>query len=107
MELIRRVIAARDLNRPEAFDYATYEEYDKVEISLRDIDPKKLGKRMLKPYRFLFDHPDTLAGDTSRYYPVYLEEKLSENYQQKKPSQYRRRSLQPGRRDDYGDPEQT
>ena len=87
VELIRKVIAARDLNRPEAFDYATFEEYDKVEISLRDIDPKKLGKRMLKPYRFLFDHPDTLAGDTTRYYPVYLEERLSDNYLQKKPAQ--------------------
>jgi hypothetical protein len=102
VELIRKVIAARDLNRPEAFDYATYEEYDKVEISLRDIDPKKLGKRMLKPYRFLFDHPDTLAGDTSRYYPVYLEERLSENYQQKKPARTRQ-VVTAEKKVDYGD----
>ena len=102
VELIRKVIAARDLNRPEAFDYATYEEYDKVEISLRDIDPKKLGRRMLKPYRFLFDHPDTLAGDTSRYYPVYLEEKLSENYQQKKPARTRQ-IVTAEKKVDYGD----
>jgi Family of unknown function (DUF5686)/CarboxypepD_reg-like domain len=102
VELIRKVIAARDLNRPEAFDYATYEEYDKVEISLRDIDPKKLGKRMLKPYRFLFDHPDTLAGDTSRYYPVYLEERLSDNYQQKKPARTRQ-VVTAEKKVDYGD----
>jgi hypothetical protein len=102
VELIRKVIAARDRNRPEAFDYATYEEYDKVEISLRDIDPKKLGKRMLKPYRFLFDHPDTLAGDTSRYYPVYLEEKISENYQQKRPAKTRQ-ILMAEKKVDYGD----
>lgn len=86
VQLIRKVIAARDLNRPQAFDYTTYEEYDKVEISLRDVDQKKLGKRMLRPYRFLFEHPDTLPGDTTRYYPVYLEEKVSENYLQKKPA---------------------
>jgi Family of unknown function (DUF5686)/CarboxypepD_reg-like domain len=102
VELIRKVIAARDLNRPEAFDYATYEEYDKVEISLRDIDPKKMGKRLLRPYRFLFDHPDTLAGDTSRYYPVYLEEKLSENYQQKKPARTRQ-IITAEKKVDYGD----
>jgi hypothetical protein len=102
VELIRKVIAARDLNRPEAFDYATYEQYDKVEISLRDIDPNKLGKRMLKPYRFLFDHPDTLAGDTSLYYPVYLEEKLSENYQQKRPARTRQ-IVTAEKKVDYGD----
>ena len=102
VELIRKVIAARELNRPEAFDYTTYEEYDKVEISLRDIDPKKLNKRLLKPYRFLFDHPDTLAGDTTLYYPVYLEEKLSENYLQKKPARTRQ-VVTAEKKVDYGD----
>jgi hypothetical protein len=102
VELIRKVIAARDLNRPEAFDYTTYEEYDKVEISLRDIDPKKLNKRLLKPYKFLFAHPDTLAGDTTLYYPVYLEEKLSENYLQKKPARTRQ-VVTAEKKVDYGD----
>lgn len=87
VELIRKVIANKDGNRPESFDYVTYEEYDKVELSLRDFDRKKLDRKLLKPYTFLFTHPDTLAGeDTSLLYPVYLEEKLSNNYFQKNPS---------------------
>jgi len=93
--LIRKVIANKEQNRPEAVDYARYEEYDKMEISLRDLDPKKFGKRMLRPYRFLFDHPDTVAGDSSRYYPVYLEEKLSDNYIQKKPAREKRHPSPP------------
>jgi len=86
VDLIRKVVEEKENNRPESFDNVSYEEYDKVEISLRDIDRKKLNRKLLKPYNFLFEHPDTLAGeDTSLLYPVYLEEKLSNNYLQKKP----------------------
>jgi hypothetical protein len=102
VELIRKVIAKKDQNRPEAVGSATFEEYDKLELSLKDVDPKAFNKRIYKPYRFMFDHPDTLAGDTSLLYFVYLEEKTSQNYMQKRPP----RSLQivtADKKVDYGD----
>ncbi|HEY4289111.1 MAG TPA: DUF5686 family protein [Puia sp.] len=102
VELIKKVIANKEINRPGAFDYASYEEYDKVEISLRDLDRKKLNGRMLRPYRFLFDHPDTLSGDTALLYPVYLEEKLSDNYLQKKPASSKQTVIAE-KKVDYGD----
>jgi uncharacterized protein DUF5686/carboxypeptidase-like protein len=102
VELIRKVIAHKDVNRPESFDHASYEQYDKVEISLRDVDSATLNKRLFKPYKFLFEQPDTLAGDTSRYYPVYLEEKLTQNYYQKDPERTRQVILG-DKKVDYGD----
>ncbi|HEX9510062.1 MAG TPA: DUF5686 family protein [Puia sp.] len=103
VELIRKVIDHKESNRPEGFDFATYEEYDKAEISLRNVDPQKLNKRMLRPYRFMFNHPDTLAGeDTTLLYPVYLEEKLSQNYYQKKPARTKQ-IVVAEKRVDYGD----
>lgn len=102
VELIRKVIANKENNRPASFDYASYEEYDKVEISLRDIDPKKLNSRLLRPYRFLFEHPDTLAGDTARYFPVYLEETTSDNYYQRSPSRHKQ-VITAAKKVDYGD----
>lgn len=102
VELIRKVIANKENNRPGSFDYASYEEYDKVEISVRDIDSAKFNKRLLRPYRFLFEHPDTVAGDTSRYYPVYLEEKLSDNYFQKKPKK-QKQIVKAEKKVDFGD----
>ncbi|HXO75509.1 MAG TPA: DUF5686 family protein, partial [Puia sp.] len=102
VELIKKVIANKESNRPEAFDYASFEEYDKVELSLRDLDRKKLDKRIFKPYKFLFDHPDTLAGDSALLYPVYMEEKLSENYLQKKPASSRQ-TIIAEKKVDYGD----
>ena len=102
VELIRKVIANKDANRPENFDYASYEEYDKIELSLRDLDRKKLDKRLFRPYRFMFNHPDTLAGDTSLLYPVYLEEQLSDNYLQKKPARSRQ-IITAEKKVDFGD----
>ena len=102
VELIRKVIANKENNRPESFDYASYEEYAKLEISLRDIDSAKLNKRLLRPYKFLFEHPDTTAGDTSRYYPIYLEEKLTDNYYERKPEHHRQNILAE-KKVDYGD----
>jgi hypothetical protein len=102
VELIRKVIANKENNRPESFDYASYEEYDKLEISLRDVDSQKLNKRLFRPYKFLFEHPDTLAGDTSHYFPIYLEEKLSDNYYQKKPERHRQ-EIMAEKKVDYGD----
>ncbi len=102
VELIRKVIDNKEKNRPEAVEYSSYEEYDKVEISLRDLDTNKLNKRLLRPYRFLFQHPDTLTGDSSLLYPVYLEEKLSNNYFQKKPARSRQ-VITAEKKVDFGD----
>ncbi len=102
VELIRKVIANKENNRPESFDYASYEEYDKLEISLRDVDPKRFDKKLFRPYKFLFEHPDTVAGDTSKYYPVYLEEQLSDNYFQRKPQQHKR-EVKADKKVDFGD----
>src|SRR5258708_28541631 len=44
VELIRKVIANKGLNRPGAFDYATYEKYEKAEICLRDVSREKLNR---------------------------------------------------------------
>ncbi len=103
VELIREVIDHKESNRPEGFDFARYEEYDKAEISLRNVDSQKLSKRMLRPYRFMVNHPDTLAGeDTTLLYPVYLEEKLSQNYYQKKPARTKQVVIAE-KRVDFGD----
>ena len=87
VELIRKVIANKSSNRPAAFDYTTYEKYEKAEICLRDLSPEKLHRPRYRPYQFLFTHPDSLAADSSLLYPIYLEETLSNNYYKKKPPQ--------------------
>ncbi|MGZ3752433.1 MAG: carboxypeptidase-like regulatory domain-containing protein, partial [Mucilaginibacter sp.] len=39
VELIRQVIAHRDQNRPESYNYVQYKEYDKMQFSLSNVSP--------------------------------------------------------------------
>ena len=56
VDLIKRVIANKPLNRPDSYDYIQYEEYDKVELSLSKIPEKITNSKLLKKYQFLFDN---------------------------------------------------
>ena len=66
VDLIKRVIANKSLNRPDSYDYIQYEEYDKIELSLSKIPEKITNSKLLKKYQFLFDNRDTqkITGKT-------------------------------------------
>jgi hypothetical protein len=102
VELIRQVIANKDSNRAAAVEFSSYREYEKVELSLLGIPFKNPDSRLAKPYQFLFEHPDTSEGDTTKLYPVYLEEQLSDVHHRKDPARTSR-SLVAEKKVDFGD----
>ncbi len=85
VELIRRVIANKDKNRPQSYDYVQYEQYEKLQLSLSKLSPKITNSRFLKRYSFLFQNADTSKVPGKSLVPVYLEEKFSNNYYRKNP----------------------
>jgi len=85
VELIRQVIAHKDKNRLESFDYAEYKQYEKMAFSLSDLSEKFKNKRIFKNYQFLFTEQDSDAMGGKNLLPVYMEEKLSDNYFRKSP----------------------
>ena len=85
VDLIKRVIANKPLNRPDSYDYIQYEEYDKVELSLSKIPEKITNSKLLKKYQFLFDNRDTQKVIGKTLIPIYLEERLSTHYFRKSP----------------------
>jgi hypothetical protein len=89
VELIRRVIANRDKNRPEFYDYVEYEEYEKLQLSLSRISEKVGNLKLLKPFHFLLENVDTTKIPGKTLIPVYLEEKLSNNYFRKNPEKHK------------------
>ena len=90
VELIRRVIANRDKNKPEFYDYVEYEEYEKLQLSLSRISEKVGNLKLLKPFHFLLQNVDTTKIPGKSLIPVYLEERLSNNYFQKNPEKHKR-----------------
>ena len=85
VELIRQVIAHKDQNRLENFDYAAYQQYERVNFSLSDLSEKFKQKRIFKNYQFLFTEQDSSEIGGKNLLPIYMEEKLSDNYYRKAP----------------------
>lgn len=85
VELIRKVIDNKPLNRPENYDFVQYEQYEKIQVSLSNVSEKLTGKKILQKYQFLFQDRDTTKLQGKALLPVYLEERLSQKYYRKNP----------------------
>ncbi len=85
VELIRKVIAHKSQNRVENYDYAEYKQYEKMSFYLSDLSEKFKAKKIFKNYQFLFAEQDSTAIGGKNLLPIYMEEKLSDNYFRKAP----------------------
>lgn len=85
VELIRRVIQNKPLNRTDSYNYVQYEQYEKMQVSISNVSDKLSNSRLLKNYKFLFENRDTTKLEGKALLPVYLEETLSQKYFRKKP----------------------
>lgn len=85
VELIRRVIENKGLNRMEHYDYVQYDQYEKLQVSLSNVSEKLSNSKLLKRYQFLFENRDTTRLEGKSLLPVYLEETLSKKYFRRKP----------------------
>ena len=84
VELIKKVIEHKEQNRREGLDYYSFEQYEKVEFSLNNVDDKLRNGLLLRKMQFLFDNADTSAGGTVSL-PFYLYERLADLYYRKSP----------------------
>lgn len=86
VDLIRKVIEHKNSNRMEAYQTASYEKYEKLQVSVNKASDSKLAKnKLFKPYRFLVENGDTSKLEGRVLSPVYLEETLSDIYYRKDP----------------------
>ena len=85
VELIDKVIANKSKNRITAYDFVQYEQYEKLGLSLTNKPEKLANSRLFRNYKFILDNVDTTTLEGKAIIPVYLEEKLSQNYYRKNP----------------------
>jgi hypothetical protein len=81
--ILKRIIANKDANNKEKLDAYEYEVYNKVEFDLNNISEKFQEKKLMKPFKFIFDNLDTL--ENKPYLPILMTESVSDYYFQKKP----------------------
>jgi len=85
VELIRQVIAHKEQNRPESYDYVQNKEYDKMMFSVLNVSPTVADKKFFRKYKFLLENRDSTTIPGKNLLPIYLDEKLSQNYYRKSP----------------------
>jgi hypothetical protein len=85
VELIRQVIDHKDQNRLESYKTVEYQQYERMMFSMSNLSDKFRNKRIFRKYQFLFDKQDSNKIGGKNILPVYMEEKLSQNYLQKSP----------------------
>jgi hypothetical protein len=83
--LIRQVIENKSQNRREGLDFFSYEQYEKVEFALNNVDEKLRNGLLFRKMQFLFDNADTSASGAVSL-PFYLFERLADVYYRKKPN---------------------
>lgn len=87
VELIKNVIDHKPLNRVENYPEIQYKQYDRLQVSLSNLPDQFAKKKLFKNYQFLFQKQDPSKIGGKLLLPVYLQEKLSENFKTKNPDQ--------------------
>ena len=80
VELIRKVIENKSKNRLSAYDYISYEQYEKMEVSLTNTPEKLMNNKVFRNFKFVFENKDTTKLIGKAMLPMYMEEKLSQKY---------------------------
>ena len=87
VELIRNVIERKNQNRADSYPTLTYKKYERMIFSMSNVSEKFKSKKIFRNYQFLFQEQDSTEIGGKNILPVYIEEKLSDNYYQKDPEQ--------------------
>lgn len=85
VELIRKVIEHKPMNRMQSDVAVEYQQYDWMQFSLSNLSEKFKNKKIFKKYQFLFEQQDSAEVGGKNIMPVYLRERLSQNYYRKNP----------------------
>jgi hypothetical protein len=85
VELIRQVIDHKSSNRMESYNQVEYKEYEKMLFSMSNLSDKFKNRRIFRNYQFLFDEQDSTKIGGKNVLPIFLQEKVTQNYFNKNP----------------------
>jgi hypothetical protein len=85
VELIRKVIENKAKNQNKNYDHVAYQQYEQMLFSLSNLSDKFRNKRIFRNYQFLFTEQDSTKIGGKTTLPIFMEEKVSQNYLQKSP----------------------
>ncbi|MDT8393816.1 MAG: DUF5686 family protein [Bacteroidales bacterium] len=85
--ILRKVIENKEINNRKEFDAYEYEVYTKIQFDANNIRERLQERRLVKPFKFIFNYMDTSTLNGKAYLPVFLSETMSEIYYRKDPKE--------------------
>lgn len=83
--LLRKIIKNKSVNYKKEFDYYQYEVYNKIQIDANNVSERFQNRRIMRPFKFIFEYADTSTINGKTYLPVFLSESLSDYYYRNSP----------------------
>ena len=86
--LMRKVVAKKPVNNPLDKPYYSCEVYNKMEVDFINITEGFKNMKINKPFRFVFDHIDSLSEEHP-FLPMFITETISDYHFQDEPQRVR------------------
>lgn len=77
--LIRKIIEHKDNNDKKHLQNYSCEFYNKIELDVKNMSEKFMNRKVLKPFKFVFDNIDSTSEDEP-FLPMLLSENISDYY---------------------------
>jgi hypothetical protein len=77
--LIRKILENKENNDRKHLQNYSYEVYNKIELDVKNMSDKLMNRKMLKPFKFVFDNIDSTSEDEP-FLPMLLSESISDYY---------------------------
>ncbi|MEZ4987830.1 MAG: DUF5686 family protein [Saprospiraceae bacterium] len=75
MPIIREMIARREQLRIDKYGDFAFEQYNKTELDLKNIDGKLKDNKVMEPFAFIFENIDS-TSEAAPFLPTYIGEEL-------------------------------
>jgi Family of unknown function (DUF5686)/CarboxypepD_reg-like domain len=84
-DLVEEVFKRKDANRKEGLDFYSYQAYEKIEFDLNNITDKFRNRKSFRKFQFVFENVDTNRVNGKVALPVFIRERILDNYYRKTP----------------------
>lgn len=85
VELMKRVVAAKQKTDLGVNDYYQYNKYDKITLSLNDLKPEQLEQGLFKKHPWLLDQVETSEVTGKLILPLSVDETVSQKIYRRQP----------------------
>lgn len=85
VDLMRKVIANKNINRIEGRENYSFEQHEKIQIDLNNITKEFQDRKIFNSFGILWEYLDTSTVNGKIYLPVFLREVISDVYYRKNP----------------------